>query len=168
MKKLFLLAFFCLFTAAYAQAQYKSYYVVEFKGEGYSPYWKFDIDFAKKLFYLDSDSPSEQNGRMKNYKENGNKKTFDVWTPLESGVDMKICSVEFTEDGGDKYTIVHKMVDGSPMTYIVSTTQPEGSPSSDGDGGNDPASKLKQKANSVKNAVSKGVNKGLNVFKKKK
>ena len=167
MKKLFLLAFFCLFTATFAQAQYKSYYVVEFKGEGYSPYWKFDIDFAKKLFYLDSDSPSEQNGRMKNYKENGNKKTFDVWTPAESGVDMKVCSVEFTADEGDKYTLVHKMVDGPTFTYILSTEDPKSSPYGE-DGVNNPADKVKEKANSVKNAVSKGISKGLNALKKKK
>lgn len=164
MKRLLLLAVFSLF-AVCASAQYQTYYVVEFLGEGYPSFAEFKIDFTNKFFYFDSDSPDESNAPIKNLKQSGKKKTFDVWAPPALG-NIKICSIELTEEGEDTFKLIYKDPDGLADPYLVSTKAPAGAAFGIG-GGKDPKAKVKEKADAVKDAVTKGITKGLDALKKK-
>lgn len=168
MKRIFLSAFFCLFTAVYASAQYKEYYVMEQVGREYPLRSWFRFDWNNKYFFFDSDSERENDGRMKNFKEEGNKKTFDVWTAENSDFNEKIFTGEFTTEDEHRFTFIQKHPDGRVDTYVLSDVKPVGSPSGAPGESNDPKSNLKDKANSVKNSVTKGISKGLNALKKKK
>ena len=168
MKKIFLLAVVLLSTAFHASAEYKSYYVVEEVGMEYPSFWRFMIDWDAKLFFLESDSERENNGRILKYKEDGNKRTFEVWSSAEGGENLKIYSATFTTDGEGKYTLALVVNPEYKPVFKLSDVEPnkEGS----GDDGK-PASlkdKINAKTNSVKDAIGKGVNKGLDALKKKK
>lgn len=160
MKKFLSLAFMLLFPISYASAQqWKDYYVVEEVGqENASAYW-FRIDWDNKYFFMDSDSEDEQKAPIKNYRENGHKRSFDVYYPAIAG-GSKFCSVEFTtaEDGKMTLTQILQGENGQPfkVTYVVSDKKPlKGS--GGGDARKDP-----------KELIKGGVDKVTNLFKKKK
>ncbi len=163
MKKILLMAFFCLCMAVGASAQYKEYYSLEQEGMEYPNIGIFRIDWNNKLYFLDSDSEDETRGQIKNYKESGNKKTFDVWYPEGTGYTGKLYSIEFTTLEEHKFKLVHILADtGYKQVYTVSDKKPLKSKSQ---GNSDPKTSLTDK---VKNSVGNGIKKGLNAIKKKK
>ena len=105
MKKFLLTVVVAVCSISYASAQqWTDYYVVEEVGqENASAYW-FRIDWDGKYFFMDSDSEDEQMAPMKNYKESGNKRTFDVHYAASVGGD-KYCSVEFITEGDGKFKL---------------------------------------------------------------
>ncbi len=162
MKRFLLLAVFFLATAVYASAQYNTYYTVEEVGKEYPSLYKFQIDWNKKLFFLEGDGHND--GVIKNYKESGTTRTFDVYYDPSSGLNEKAYSVNFKSDGDDKYTMVLDM-NGYKATYKLSTTEPV--VNRGGVGKETVNDKINSKAKSIKNAIGKGVSKGLNALKKK-
>lgn len=160
MKKLLLLAIVAFCSISYVQAQqWKDYYVVEEVGqEDASAYW-FRIDWDNKYFFMDSDSEDEQKAPIKNYRENGNKRSFDVYYPAIAG-GGKYCSVEFTtaEDGKMTLTLILPGENGQTYkpTYIVSDKKPLKGGGNGGDARKDP-----------KELIKGGVDKVTNLFKKK-
>lgn len=166
MKKLLALAVVALVSVVYSYAQeWQPYYVIEEVGQEETAMYWFQIDWKNKLFFLDSDSEDETKGVMKNYKESGTKKSFDVYYAVGSGYENEmLCSIVFDkEEGEDKYSITRTM-EGSThkQKFIVSTKKPVDV--------SNPEDVLKG-GGSPKDAIKDGVNKALNkinVFKKKK
>lgn len=171
MKRLFFLTVLFLVSALYASAQYQTYYVVEQVGEKGSAFGNFKFDWTGKKFFFESDSPDENDGLIKNFKENGNKRTFDVYTPSIGGETQKAFSAEFTTDGDDKYTFTQNYSNGYKNTYILTTQEPKGSSSA---APTEPQIGPKKVASEngepkdEESGVKKALNKGLSVFKKKK
>ena len=153
MKKLLLLAIVVLCSVSYVSAQqWQNYYVVEEEGQEYnSAYW-FRIDWNGKYFFMDSDSEDEQKAPIKNYKESGNKRTFDVYYPSMAGGE-KFCSVEFITESDSKFKLI-QTIDGVKRTYILSPKEPSKSDS------NSSTSESGGKLN-----VNKALDK-INIFKK--
>lgn len=159
MKKFLLLAVLLITSAVYASAQYKDYYITEEVGSSNpSMYW-IRIDWNNKFFFIDGDG--ENDGPIKNYKESGNKRTFDAWYPVGSGINEKVYSVVFTDDGDNKYTISLTLSNGHKLTFKATTKKPV---KSGGGGGSNSA---QDKIQSMKDAVGKGLNKGVDAIKKK-
>jgi hypothetical protein len=162
MKKFLLITAMLFAAATLASAQnYKEYFVVEEVGQEYPSWYSFKFDFEGKFFYHESDSEDEQNGLIKNYKENGNTRTFDVYPSAESshkgGKDFSATFVT-EEDGGITFTMIRP--DGYKGTFKLSTTKP----GKKGEKSN-PVQDAKDKVNAkVKGALDKG----LNAIKKKK
>ena len=158
MKRFLLLAVLFVTSAVFASAQvakYTDYYVTEDVGqENPSMYW-IRIDWNNKFFFIDGDSAND--GPIKNYKESGNKRTFDAWYPVESNINKKAYSVVFVSDGDDKYTIT-LTIEGYTMTFKTTTKKPAGS------GGGNPAS---DKIQAMKDKIGQGINKGIDAMKKK-
>lgn len=169
MKKLFFLMSLFFASTLYVSAQYQTYYVVEQVGEKGSAFGNFKFDWTGKKFFFESDSPDENDGLIKNFKESGNKRTFDVYPAPISGVDRKAFSAEFTTDGNDRYTFTQIHSNGTKHTYILTTQEPKGSSNAAsanpqiGSGKSVPAPEDK-----AESGVKKALNKGLGVFKKKK
>ena len=163
MKRTILILLVSLASMPYIFAQeWNAYYVVEEVGQKEaSAYW-FKIDWKNKLYFLDSDSEDETKGVMKNYKEEGKKKSFDVHYPASAGIKEKLWSIEFTtEEGEDKYSIVQTLPNGHKAKFILSTQEPK----------KDSDNSVPGKVKSAKEDIKKGVNnalKKINVFKKKK
>ncbi|MBR5138123.1 MAG: hypothetical protein IKV12_01070 [Alistipes sp.] len=165
MKKLLLVAFMALFSMAYASAQtvqWTIYYPIEQEGQEYPDTYWFKIDWTNKYFFLDSDSEDETLCPMKNLKENGNKKTFDVYYTQSVG-GGKYCSAEFVtnEDNSWTLTVIQTGEDGNiwKRTYKLSDKEPKKS------GGDDNGGGIERK--SPRDLVKGGVNKVTGVFKKK-
>ena len=95
----------------------------------------------------------ENDGPIKNYKENGNTRTFDAYYPPGTGLKNKAYSVVFVSDGDDKYTI-SMTIEGYKMTFKTTTKRPLGS------GGGD-------RMQAVKESITKGLNNGIDALKKK-
>ena len=94
-----------LFSMAYASAQtaqWTIYYPIEQEGQEYPDTYWFKIDWTNKYFFLDSDDVDEQANPMKNYKESGNKKTFDVHYIRSN---HKYGSVEFVTNEDNSWTL---------------------------------------------------------------
>ncbi len=162
MKKLFLTAILALCSMSYVMAQsvqWTIYYPTEQEGQEYPDTYWFKIDWTNKYFFLDSDSEDEQLNPIKNYKESGNKRTFDVYYTQSVG-GSKYCSAEFVtnEDKTWSITIVQTDDDGTvyKRTYKLSDKEP--AKGSDGGG-------IERK--SPRDLLKGGVNKVTNVFKKK-
>ena len=162
MKKLLLVAFMALFSMAYASAQtaqWTIYYPIEQEGQEYPDTYWFKIDWTNKYFFLDSDDVDEQANPMKNYKESGNKKTFDVHYIRSN---HKYCSAEFVtnEDNSWTLTVIQTGDDGKiyKRTYKLSDKEPKKSGSSGSAGG---------ERKTPKDLVKGGVSKVTGVFKKK-
>ena len=171
MRKLFFLTALFLVSAQYASAQYQTYYVVEQVGEKGSAFGNFKFDWTGKKFFFESDSPDENDGLIKNFKENGNKRTFDVYPAPISGVDQKAFSAEFTTDGDDRYTFTQDYSNGYKNTYILTTQEPEESSSAvptEPQRGSKKVSSENGEPKDEEAGVKKALNKGLSVFKKKK
>jgi hypothetical protein len=158
MKNLLLIAFVAVISMSQASAEWKTYYVQEQVGQEYPDQNFFKIDWTNKYFFLDSDSEDETLCPMKNYKESGNKKTFDVYYAPSVSSD-KYCSVEFSTAEDGKITLVQSMLGegGKTMkrTYILTDKKPMK------DAINDARRDPKQ-------LIKGGVEKVTNVFKKKK
>jgi len=168
MKRLFLMAAMLLVSAVFASAQYKTYYVVEQVGSEYSSFGRFRIDWEKKLFFLESDSEKENDGRIKNYKENGNKRTFDVWSSATGYSDEKIYSATFVTEGEGKYTMILAISPEYKPEFKLSDVEPVSSRGGGESADGSLKSKINSKVGSVKDAIGKGVNKGLDALKNKK
>ena len=168
MKKLFLLAFMALYamTNAMAQsAQWTVYYPIEQEGQEYPDTYWYKIDWTNKYFFLDSDSEDETMCPMKNLKESGNKKTFDVYYTKSVG-GGKYCSVEFITNGDKSWTItIIQTVDEGTFkrTYKLSDKEPAKKYNDDDNGGGNEGV-----GNKPKNILKKGVGKVTGLFKKKK
>jgi hypothetical protein len=96
---------------------------------------------------------------MKNYKESGNKRTFDVHYTASAGGE-KYCSVEFITEGDGKFKLTQTHLNNWKPTYILSLEKPSRSGS-----GSDSA--IGSPAEEGKSKVGKALNK-INPFKKKK
>lgn len=164
MKKLLLVAFMALFSMAYASAQtvqWTIYYPIEQEGQEYPDTYWFKIDWTNKYFFLDSDNEEATLCPMKNIKENGNKKTFDVYYVPSVSTD-KYGSVEFVtnEDNSWTLTVIQTGDDGKiyKRTYKLSDKEPKKSGSSGSASG---------EKKTPKDLVKGGVSKVTGVFKKK-
>ena len=165
MKKLLILTVMLLASAVWASAQYKTYYITEQVGEEYPCLYCFKIDWEAKKFFLESDSERENDGRIKNYKENGNKRTFEVWSSAESDVNEKVYTMTFITDGDGKYTAIQTLASGYKLEFKLSDVEPVDE--SAGPGGA-LQSKINAKKEAAKEAIGKGVNKALDALKNKK
>lgn len=158
MKKFLLMAVMALISVSYASAQWKTYYALEQVGVEYPGQSFFKIDWNNKLFFLDSDSEDETKCPIKNYKENGSTKTFDVYYTQNVG-GGKYCSCTFSVDDNGKITLVQTLYGGngktSKLTYILSDKKPAKDAISDA-----------RKAD-PKELIKGGLEKVANVFKKK-
>ena len=154
MKRFLLLAVLFVTSAIFAsaqQAKYTDYYVTEEVGqESASMYW-IRIDWNNKFFFIDGDNHND--GPIKNYKESGNKRTFDAWYAPSSGINKVAYKVVFVSDGDDKYTIT-LTIEGYTTTFKCTTKKPGGNPASD-------------KIQAMKDKIGQGINKGLDAMKKK-
>ena len=151
MKRIILLAALFVASAFYASAQYKEYYITEEVGKENPSLYSVKIDWENKLFFIEGDG--ENDGPIKNYKENGNTRTFDAYYPPGTGLKNKAYSVVFVSDGDDKYTI-SMTIEGYKMTFKTTTKRPLGS------GGGD-------RMQAVKESITKGLNNGIDALKKK-
>lgn len=162
MKRLFLLAVLFAATAICASAQYTAYYCIpDENGVEPEAYW-FQIDWENKLFFVDGDS--ENDGPIKNYKESGNTRTFDVYYPPTSGIKDKLHSVKFVTEEGGFYRIHLTTHGGVQMSFKLTTTKPS---RGGGDDENSINGKINAKTQSIKDAIGKGVSKGLDALKNK-
>jgi hypothetical protein len=151
MKKIILLAVMFLATAFYASAQYQEYFTISQEGQEHPELYSIKIDWNNKYFFIEGDGAND--GPIKNYKESGNKRTFDAYYPVESGIKSKAYSVVFVSEGDDKYTI-SMTISGHKMVFNTTTKKPAGS----GGGG---------KIQSIKESIGKGITDGIDALKKK-
>lgn len=147
MKKVLLLAFVLLFSASYASAAWKTYYIVENRENAVSDIFK--IDWENNFFFLDSDSEDETKAPIRNLKTNGNTKTFDVYYTKSVG-GGKYCSIAFITGEDGKFTITQTLTGGAKLTFGLSDKKP-----------------LKDAVRDPKELLKGGVEKISNVFKKK-
>lgn len=191
MKKLFFLTSVFLISAAFVSAQSQTYYTLHPVGKENSPYYTFyKIDRAAKKFYFDSDSPSDANMLMKNYKKAGAKETFDLYPEIDPSV--KIFAVEFSTDTVGQQVITFSVDNKVTESYVVGTDEQQEAYSkkqqetdnkqnktaptktqTTSESASDPAPAEKAESQgtepqSNESGVKKTINKGLSVFKKKK
>ena len=161
MKKFLLIAVMMLASSMFAYAEYSRYYVTEtVKAADGSYLYCIRIDWQGKLYELEGDG---NEGEIRNFKETGNQRTFDVWFDEGYGTKKKVLSVVFTTDTKDTFTITLTNPSNVKQVYKLSLKDPHG-----GDSGSSVESKLGEKAGAIKNAIGKGVNKGLDALKKKR
>ena len=169
MKKLFLLAFMALFSMTYAMAQsaqWTVYYPIEQEGQEYPDTYWYKIDWTNNYFFLDSDSEDETLCPIKNLKESGNKKTFDVYYTQSVG-GGKYCSAEFITNGEKSWTITITQTGGDGTIYKRTYKLSDKEPAKKYDD-NDSGSGNEGGGNKPKNILKKGVGKVTGLFKKKK
>ena len=173
MKKLFFLTFMLLVTTLSALAQSQMYYALYPVGKENSPAsTHYKIDRAAKKFYFDSDSPSDANMLIKNYKKAGSKETFDLYP--EVSPNEKIFHVEFNGDANGKQTITFSVNGSVTENYVVGTKQQQAAQSKQAPSVAKPKASAKatpaSKTNSKdsKSNLKKTLDKGANLFKKKK
>ena len=154
MKRLIFFAVIFFAAAFHASAQYQEYYILEQVGQENPSLYSIKIDWNNKFFFIEGDGAND--GPIRNYKESGNKRTFDAYYPPETGLgnNAKAYSVVFVSDGEDKYTITMTM--GSNTQTFKTTTK---KPIKPGEGGN--------RVQSMKDAIGKGITNGIDALKKK-
>ena len=151
MKRVCVLAIAMLASISIASAGWTNYYIIE--NVGNAPTRKLKIDWENKYFFLDSDSEDETKCPIKNLKTNGNTKTFDVYyTTLVGG--GKYCSVKFTTDEENKFTITLTQSGGYKETFVISDKKPL-------------KDAIRDARTNPKELLKGGVDKISNVFKKK-
>ena len=157
MKRFLALAVLFLATAICASAQYTKYYTVEQVGQEHPSLYMFQVDWNNKLFFLEGDKHND--GPIKNYKENGNTRTFDVWYAPSSGLNEKIYTVKFITEEGGSYTMELDMGGGYKTVYKLSTTEPVSNryDSGSASGSGSVNEKISEKAQAVKDAFGKGI-----------
>ncbi len=142
--------------------KYTNYYSVIVKdGKVESIGQKFMIYRDKMAFLFDSDSASDANMHMKNYKKNGNTETFDLYPEANPGT--KLCSVKLIITNEKKTIII-----GSPMNINteVKTDKELGLNNHHTTGrGVNPATNTKEK---ITGGAKKLLDKGKGLFKKNK
>ena len=161
MKRFVLMAFMLLASALYASADYSRYYVTE-TVSGRDGMYCIRIDWDEKLYELEGDG---NEGEIRNLKENGNQRTFDVYFNDGYATMRKVLTVVFTTESKDTFTITTTTPSNEKSVYKVSTKDPYGhddSQSSSVEG------KIGEKANALKNAIGKGITKGIDSMKQKK
>lgn len=159
MKKFLLMAAMLLASTLYASAEYKRYYVVnDNSGSGL---YCIRIDWDEKLYELEGDG---NEGEIRNFKENGNQRTFDVYFDHGYGTKEKIYSVVFITESKDSFNITLTTPKNVKSVYKLSSKDPMGGGES---GGTSVDSKISEKAGQIKDAIGQGINKGLDALKKK-
>ena len=160
MKRLFLIAAMLLTSDLYASADYSRYYVIE-TVSGLDGMYCIRIDWDEKLYELEGDG---NEGDIRNLKEDGNQRTFDVYFDEGYGTKKKVLSVTFTTESKDSFTITTVNPSNQKSVYKCSSKDPMGndSESSSVEG------KIGEKANALKNAIGKGINKGIDAMKQKR
>ena len=161
MKKFLLIAAMLLVSTLYASADYKRYYVTE-TVKGDDGMYCIRIDWDENLYELEGDG---NEGDIRNLKENGNQRTFDVYFDEGYGTKKKVLSVVFTTEGKDTFTITTVTPSNEKSVYKCSTKDPYGH---DNSGSSSIEGKIGEKANALKNAIGKGINKGIDAMKQKK
>ena len=155
------MAIMSLFSVSYAMAQqpqWTTYYVTEQVGQDYSDQYLFKFDWTNKYYFFDSDSEDASKGLLKNYKENGNKKSFDVY--YDGSVSSnKYCSAEFVTNENNTWSVTISMVGQDGKTYTSTYNLSDKEPKKSGEGG------IERK--NPKDLLKGGVDKVTNVFKKK-
>ena len=166
MKRILLLAAMLCAAATVASAQnYKEYFVLEEVGMEYPSWYSFKFDFDGKFFYHESDSEKQQNGLIKNYKENGNTRTFDVYPSKESSMTGKDFSATFVTESETTFTFTMVRPEGYKGTFKLTTVKPKGG----GDDSGNPFQNAKDKVNAkLKGALDKGLDAIKNREKKEK
>ena len=154
MKRLIFFAVIFFAAAFHASAQYQEYYILEQVGQENPSLYSIKIDWKNKFFFIEGDGAND--GPIRNYKESGNKRTFDAYYPPETGLgnNAKAYSVVFVSDGEDKYTIT-MTTEGYTQTFKTTTKKPF----KPGEGGN--------RVQSMKDAIGKGITNGIDALKKK-
>lgn len=161
MKRFLLMAAMLLVSTLYASAEYKRYYVTE-TVSGSDGMYCIRIDWDENLYELEGDG---NEGEIRNLKENGNQRTFDVYFDHGYGTKKKVLSVVFTTDSKDTFTITTITPSKEKSVYKVSTKDPNGGY---GSGSSSIEEKIGEKANAIKDAIGKGINKGIDAMKQKK
>ena len=162
MKRILLIAAMLFASALYASAEYSRYYVTE-TVTGRDGMYCIRIDWEEKLYELEGDG---NEGEIRNFKEDGNKRTFDVYFDEGYGTKKKVLSVVFITEDKDTFTITTTTPSNEKSVYKVSTKDPHGW--DDSTPSNSVAGKISEKANALKDAIGKGINKGIDSMKQKK
>ena len=157
MKRILLIAAMLFASALYASAEYSRYYVTE-TVTGRDGMYCIRIDWDEKLYELEGDG---NEGEIRNLKEDGNKRAFDVYFDEGYGTKKKVLSVVFITEDKDTFTITTITPSNEKSVYKCSSKDPHGGSSSI-------EGKIAEKANALKNAIGKGINKGIDAMKQKK
>ena len=161
MKRILLIAAMLFASALYASAEYSRYYVTE-TVTGRDGMYCIRIDWDEKLYELEGDG---NEGEIRNLKEDGNKRAFDVYFDEGYGTKKKVLSVVFTTEDKDTFTITTITPSGEKSVYKCSSKDPHGY----GDSGSSSLrGKVGEKANAIKDAIGKGISKGIDSMKQKK
>ena len=161
MKRILLIAAMLFASALYASAEYSRYYVTE-TVTGRNGMYCIRIDWDEKLYELEGDG---NEGEIRNLKEDGNKRAFDVYFDEGYGTKKKVLSVVFTTEDKDTFTITTITPSNEKSVYKCSSKDPYGQ---DDSGSSSVRGKIGEKANALKDAIGKGINKGIDAMKQKK
>ena len=154
MKRFLLIAVMLVASSVFAYAEYSRYYVTEtVKAAEGSYLYCIRIDWQEKLYELE--------GEIRNFKEVGNQRTFDVWFDGGYATKRKVYSVVFTTESKDTFTIVLTNPSNVKQEYKLSTKDPNGHDT-------ESSGILGNKTEMIKGAIGKGINKGLDALKKKR
>ena len=159
MKRFLFISLMMLASSMFAYADYSRYYVTE-TVTGRDGMYCIRIDWQEKLYELEGDG---NEGEIRNLKEDGNKRTFDVYFDEGYGTKKKVLSVVFTTDSKDAFTITTVTPSNEKSVYKCSTKDTMGNGS-----GSSVESKIGEKAGAVKDAIGKGISNGLDALKKKR
>lgn len=171
MKHLFFLVIMLFVSVLSVSAQSQTYYTLYPVGhENESVYTFYKINRSAKKFYFDSDSPSDANMLIKDYKKTGAKESFDLYPEEAPG--QKLFHVEFNGDADGKKTLTFWRNGTMTDNYVVGSKQEQAihdkkvSSTSGGQASGTAAGDAPAKG--LKGSVKKTLNKGANLFKKKK
>ena len=171
MKRLLFFGLLFAFGAMNASAEWITLYETHKKGdESDTSYAWYKIDRENKKWYFDSDSESDANMLIKNYKKSGNKETFDLEPEIKDGAGMKH-HVELVSENGVETEIKITCNNYSNGWYMLSR-EPRGKKSSASSKPDTSAEGVTEAAtesatDKVKSSGKKLLNKGKNLFKKK-
>lgn len=157
MKKILFLTTMLLVSVLSLSAEVRTFYTL-------TPVYTFyEVNLDSKMFILDSESKSDANLIIKNYKKSGNKETFNTYM-REGETDYKVYKVELnTNAQGQKVIILNGQITPVGTKDEQKTVMKKDKQASAGTKAGVPS-----KSDSQESDVKKTINKGLNVFKKKK
>ncbi len=164
MKRIILFALFVIGVVSAVSAQKVKYSTVD-ENDNYTGW--YEIDRTAKKFYIDSDSQSDSENLIRNYKKSGNTESFDAYNEMMGQV---IYNVKLTLDENQKGTI--KLYYQGQLVGENRIRKAKPGDGNRGGGGYAPASAPKpvKDGNTVdkaKDGAKKLLNKGKNLFKKK-
>ena len=122
MKRILLIAAMLFASALYASAEYSRHYVTE-TVTGRDGMYCIRIDWDEKLYELEGDG---NEGEIRNLKEDGNKRTFDVYFDEGYGTKKKVLSVVFVTEDKDTFTITTITPSNEKSVYKCSSKDPYG------------------------------------------